>query len=211
MTSLGILSLLLVICSLSFGGEETMVDGSKRVVSPYKAVFRGLPKGTPSKTIVDGPLLGNGDMGVCIAGIDHGQRFWLCKNDFWKLAHDYKIGPSGPRVFGGIDVTFPGLGGGSDTQQHLYDAVTVSKWPGDKRGASVEVRSWVAASENMLVVELTASGKDSEVAVNLWVQEGNGAEVAKSGDGGVRWVTRKFTKDVEITTEVAWGALPNRR
>lgn len=201
--SLGMLSLLLVTCSLSLGGEDTMVDGSKRVVSPYKAVFRGLPKGTPSKTVVDGPLLGNGDMGVCIAGIDNGQRFWLCKNDFWKLARDYNSGPSGPRVFGGIDVKFPGLGGGWSTEQNLYDAVTVSKWSGDKGGASVEVRSWVAAGENMLVVELTASGKDAEVEVNLWVQEGNGSDVAKGGDGGIRWATRKFAANVEIATEAA--------
>ena len=48
-----------------------------------------------------------------------------------------KCGPSGPRVFGGIDVKFPGLGGGSETQQNLYDAVTVSKWAGDiARGKS---------------------------------------------------------------------------
>jgi hypothetical protein len=209
-----VLSLQLASCGLSFG-QEALVEGSKRAVSPYTAAFRGLSKGTPNKTIVDGPLLGNGDMGVCLSDITekgedrrvrqvaNGPRFWLCKNDFWKLAHDFKSGPSGPRVFGGIDVKFPGLGGGSETQQNLYDAVTVSKWAGDKRGAKVEVRSWVAASENMLVVELTASGKDSEVEVNLWVKEGNGSEVAKGGDGGTRWLTRKFAKDVEIITEVA--------
>lgn len=192
-----------------------MVEGSKRVVSPYKAVFRGLSKATPSKTIVDGPLLGNGDMAVCLSEITevgenrrvrqvaNGPRFWLCKNDFWKLAHDYKTGPSGPRVFGGIDVTFPGLEGGSDTEQNLYEAVTVSNWAGGKSGAGVEVRSWVAASENMLVVELKATSKDVEAEVNLWVQEGNGSEVARGGDGATRWVTRKFEKDVEIATEVA--------
>ena len=208
MTSLGTLFLLLVTGPLSFGGEETMIAGSKRVVSPYKAVFRGLPKGTPSKTIVDGPLLGNGDMGVCIAGIDKGQRFWLCKNDFWKLALDYKLGPSGPRPFGGVDMKFPGFAGGSDTEQHLYDAVTVSRYTAHKGGARVEVRSWVAASENMLVVELTASGKDLDVEVNLWVQEGNGSEVAGSTPNGSQWATRKFTEQVEIATEVACAVRP---
>ncbi|MDA0765328.1 MAG: hypothetical protein O3A87_00305 [Verrucomicrobia bacterium] len=210
-----LLVLLLATCAVSFGGEETLVEGSKRVVSPYTADFRGLSKATPSKTIVDGPLLGNGDMAVCLSEITeigenrrvrqvaNGPRFWLCKNDFWKLAHDYKTGPSGPRVFGGIDVTFPGLEGGSDTEQSLYEAVTVSNWAGGKSGAGVEVRSWVAASENMLVVELKATSKDVEAEVNLWVQEGNGSEVAQGGDGATRWVTRKFEKDVEIATEVA--------
>jgi hypothetical protein len=164
--------------------------------------------GTPIKTSVDGPLLGNGDMGVCLSEITergddrkvrqvaNGPRFWLCKNDFWKLAHDFKTGPAGPRVFGGIDVRFPGLAGGSNTEQHLYDAVTVSKWAGDKGGAAVEVRSWVAATENMLVVELTAAGRDTEVEVNLWVQEGGGSEVTAGEDGEIRWATRKPKRPV---------------
>lgn len=213
--SMGMLWLLLASGSLALGGEETMVAVSKRVISPYKAVFRGLSKTMPIKTSVDGPLLGNGDMGVCLSEImvrkeggrahqvANGPRFWLSKNDFWKLARDFNIGPSGPRVFGGIDVKFPNLRGGSETEQSLYDAVTVSRWAGDKSGAGVEVRSWVAASENMLVVELTASGRDVDVEVNLWVQEGNNSEVAKSTGSGPQWATRKFAKDVVIETEVA--------
>lgn len=210
-----LVALLITTCALASGGGETLVTGSKRVVSPCRAVFRGLSMGTPIKTSVDGPLLGNGDMGVCLSEITergddrkvrqvaNGPRFWLCKNDFWKLAHDFKTGPAGPRVFGGIDVRFPDLAGGSNTEQHLYDAVTVSKWAGDKGGAAVEVRSWVAATENMLVVELTAAGRDTEVEVNLWVQEGGGSEVTAGEDGEIRWATRKFAKDVEIETEAA--------
>ena len=201
--SLSLVFLLTICFSPSLVAQDVLEREAKRVISPYKAIFRGLPKNTPNKTIVDGPLMGNGDMAVCIAGIDGGQRFCLAKNDFWKLAHDYKTGPSGPRVFGGIDVKFPGLGGGQETEQSFYDAVTVTKWLGHKQSGTLEVRSWVAASENMLVVEMTASGKDREVEVNLWVQEGNGAEVAKSSSGGPQWVTRKFAKDVEITTEAA--------
>jgi len=170
--SIGMLWLSLASGSLALDGEETMVAASKRVISPSKAVFRGLSRTMPIKTSVDGPLLGNGDMAVCLSEImvrkeggkahqvANGPRFWLSKNDFWRLAHDYNIGPSGPRVFGGIDVKFPNLSDGSETEQNLYDAVTVSRWAGDKSGAGVGVRSWVAASENMLVVELTASGRD---------------------------------------------------
>ncbi|MEI7899490.1 MAG: glycoside hydrolase family 95-like protein [bacterium] len=200
---LSLLALSLVTCPPGARGEETMAEGAKRVVSPYTAVFKGLPKGTPSKTVADGPLLGNGDMGVCIAGIDSGQRFWLCKNDFWKLAHDYKTGPSGPRVFGGLDVTFPGLGGGADTEQKLYDAVTISAWPGAKGGAGVRVRSWVAATENMLVIELEASGGDVDAEVNLWVKEGNGSEIQCATNNGIQWATRTFATNVVIETEAA--------
>lgn len=205
----------LATCALAGGGDESLVEGSKRVVSPFKAEFRGLSMGTPIKTSVDGPLLGNGDMGVCLSEITekgddrkirqtaNGARFWLCKNDFWKMAHDFKTGPSGPRVFGGIDVRFPDVECGSNTTQHLYDAVTVSKWADAKGGGSVEARSWVAASGNMLVVELTALRGEPSVEVDLWVQEGDHSEVSRGGENGIRWVTRKFAKNVEIATEVA--------
>ena len=204
-----LVALFLATASPAFADGESLVDGSKRVVSPHMAVFRGLSMSTPIKTSVDGPLLGNGDMGVCLSEITtkgedkkvrqiaNGPRFWLCKNDFWKLAHDFKTGPSGPRVFGGIDVKFPELQGGSNTEQHFYDAVTVSKW------ADVEVRSWVAASENMLVVELATTGKDVAVDISLWVQEGDNSDVTKGEENGTMWATRKFARNVEIPTEVA--------
>ena len=204
-----LLALFLATAPFAFADGESLVDGSKRVVSPHMAVFRGLSMSTPIKTSVDGPLLGNGDMGVCLSEITtkgedkkvrqtaNGPRFWLCKNDFWKLAHDFKTGPSGPRVFGGIDVKFPELQGGSNTEQHFHDAVTVSKW------ADVEVRSWVTASENMLVLELSSTGKDVAVDISLWVQEGDNSDVTKGEENGTMWATRKFARNVEIPTEVA--------
>ena len=82
------------------------------------APLTGLPPAIRQKvTIVDGPLLGNGDMGVCISAIDKGPRFWLCKNDFWKLSDRALSG--GPRVFGGLDVKLPEYGGGSRVRHFL--------------------------------------------------------------------------------------------
>jgi len=209
-------AVILAVSPLISRGEETLVERSKRIISPYKAVFKGLSMSTPIKTSVDGPLLGNGDMGVCLSevaerGLDDrkmrqvvsGARLWLCKNDFWKLAHDFKTGPSGPRIFGGIDVKFPGLEGGSNTEQNFYDAVTTTTWKRNKDGGRVEMKSWVAASENMLVAELVAFGKEVDVDVNLWVQDGDHSEVTKGEAGAGHWGMRRFSKDVEISTEVA--------
>ncbi len=204
--SLIVACLTFVSCAQSFAGQAETESETKRIVSQYNAVFRYPPKGTPSKTIADGPLLGNGDMGVCISAIDKGQRFWLCKNDFWKLTDRTDSG--GPRVFGGIDVNLPGLEGGWPAEQRLYEAVTVSTYARGKGDGRVEMRSWVAATENMLVVEMTASGEDADVEVNLWVQEGNDADVASGTDSDSPWVTRKFAKDVKIATEAACAMKP---
>ena len=188
-------------CPQSFAGPETMIRQTRRIVSPYKALFRYPPRATPSKTAVDGPLLGNGDMGVCIGAIGDGQRFWLAKNDFWKLTDRTRSG--GPRVLGGLDVTLAGLGGGWPAEQHLYDAVTVSTFKRTKPPAGVVMRSWVAATENVLVVELTASGADATAKVKLWVASGDAAETTTGEGDGAHWITRKFARDVSIATEAA--------
>ncbi|MHC4505243.1 MAG: hypothetical protein ACYTFI_18220, partial [Planctomycetota bacterium] len=190
--------LLLACCAQSFALAGTMVNETKRIVSKYNAFFRYPPKGTPNKTIVDGPLMGNGDLGVCIAATGDAKRFWLCKNDFWKLAHDYKSGPGGPRVFGGVDVKLPGYGGGWPSEQSLYDAVTVASYTMRKSEAGVAMRSWVAATENVLVIELVASERDADVAVTLWVKDGDGSEVESGAGDGTRWVVRKFTEGVSV-------------
>lgn len=183
--------------------DQAMTQAARRVVSQYSAAFASLPNAQPSTTVVTGPLLGNGDMATSLARTPEGLRFWLCKNDFWKLTRDYKAGPSGPRGFGGLDINFPGLGGGWSTRQDLYDAVTVSTCNDEKRGAGVVARSWVAATENMLVIELTATGRDTDVRLNLWAQQGNGSQVTQSDEDPPTWATRKFVQGVEIPTEVA--------
>lgn len=202
--SLSIVFLLAIFFSQSFADQDTLQREAKRVVSPYTAFFQYPPKGTPSKTVVDGPLMGNGDMGVCIAAVPDAKRFWLCKNDFWKLTADHPSGPSGPRVFGGIDIDLPDYGGGWPGEQSLYDAVTVMIYPKPRRPeTNVEMRAWVSATENILVIELTAADDDAQVDVKLWVQEGNGSEVAGGEKDGTRWAARKFAKDVKIPTEAA--------
>src|SRR5262245_23757103 len=43
------------------------------------------PQHVPSGTVVDGPILGNGDLGVAIGGAPEEQRWYFGKNDFWSL------------------------------------------------------------------------------------------------------------------------------
>jgi hypothetical protein len=179
---------------------EAMVDDTRRIVSRYRARFQYPARQAPSKTIVDGPLMGNGDFDVCISAVEDAKRFWLCKNDFWKLTLDHPSGPGGPRVFGGVDVKVPGYGGGWPAEQDLYTAVTTSTYRRARSDARVEMRSWVSATENVLVIELAASGRDAEVEARLWVAEGGGSEVRRGAEGGLQWATRGFKEGVAIPT-----------
>ena len=178
---------------------------SKAIVSKYKAVFTAPPEHIPNDTSVDAPLLGNGDMAVAIGGPPQGQQFWLAKNDFWRLKSQY--GTSGPRVFGNVQVDIPELEGAPyRIEQNLYEAVTTATFTRDD--LTVTMRSWVAATSNLLVIELTASGEPVSVRTALSVAQGNGSETEEGDAGGVWWVTRKFVRDVDIPTEASCALTP---
>jgi len=175
-------------------------DDAQRIVSQYKAIFDAPPQHTPSNTSVDGPLLGNGDMAVTISGAPESQQYWLSKNDFWRLKSKY--GSSGPRVFGNIDINIPALKGADyHIEQEFYNAVTVSTFTKDQ--TVVILRSWVSATQNILVIELTAQGDAIDATVQMNVASGNGSETDSSAQNDTRWVVRKFKQDVDIPVEAA--------
>lgn len=181
------------------GASDVAREGG-RIVSRHKAVFAQPPRRIPSRTQTDAPLLGNGDMGVALGGGPEAVRLWLAKNDFWRLNSRY--GTCGPRVFGGLNVRLPALKGASyRVEQSLRDAVTEAAFT--KGDRTVKMRAWVAATKNVLVVELRAVGRAAAAEIELEVAEGGGAEHAAGAEGGVHWVTRAFTKDVEIPSGAA--------
>ena len=64
---------------------------------------------------------------------------------------------SGPRPFGHLDIKIPRLDGATyQAEQSLADATTTATF---RKGQTVvRMRSWVCATENLLVVELASEG-----------------------------------------------------
>jgi hypothetical protein len=60
------------------------------IVAKHVAIFAKPPQHVPTRGMVDGPLLGNGDVGVVLAGPPDAQQFHLGKNDFWRR-HDASV------------------------------------------------------------------------------------------------------------------------
>ena len=195
----------LAICTLIWSGSAGAHgdDSGHRApgsVKNHEAVWTAPPGRTPADHSVDGPLMGNGDMGVCFGGPPEALRFYLSKNDFWRLKSEY--GSSGPRVFGFLDVTIDALkGAGYRIEQEIFSGVTVASLERDR--LSVRIASWVAATDNMLVVELSALKGKTEVRARLHAPEGNGSKVGNGTDGPVAWAERKFAQGVDIPTEAA--------
>ena len=185
--------------------EKRMQDEAERIVSQYKTVFTARPEGTPSRGAVDGPLLGNGDLGAVISGPPEAQRYWISKNDFWRLKDDYREG--GPRLFGGLDIHIPALAGGTyRIEQQLYPAITVSQFTQGE--STVTMRSFVAATDDFLLVELAVEGKPVEVETKLWAAPGRGSKEENGRKDSLLWVTKAFAEDVKIPTAAACALTP---
>ena len=158
----------------------------------YTAVFTEPPKNCPSDTAVDAPLLGNGYMGVCIGGGPENPTFWLAMNDFWRLKSQY--GESQPRVFGNIALEFPELEGAIyRVEQKLDRAISTCTF--SKDNVTLNMSVWVAATENVLVVEMWTDGMPLQAKMRLNVGEG--------GEIGTNWMIRGFTENVDIPVKAA--------
>ena len=173
---------------------------AERVVSQYKAVFDAPPARVPSRDAVGGPLLGNGDLGAVVSGKPEAQCFWISKNNFWRLKDGHRQG--GPRLFGTLEVFIPALTGATyRVEQQLFPAITEGLFAKD--GAKVTMRSWVAATEQVLFVELSAGGQPVEVALKLTPAKGRGSTEGEGLADALLWATKAFTNDVRIPTAAA--------
>ncbi len=180
--------------------EGRMQAEAERIVSQYKTVFDAPPGGVPSRDSARGPLLGNGDLGAVISGAPEAQRFWLSKNNFWRMKDGHRQG--GPRLFGGLEINIPALAGATyQLEQQLHPAITTSKF--SKDGSTVTMRSLVAATEPFLLVELAVEGKPVEVDTRLWAAPGRGSKEDLGRKDSVLWATKAFSEDVKIPTSAA--------
>ena len=64
------ITLIAVLCGCAGIRTQSRIAETEalRVVSRYQAEFSEPPKGVPTGAVVDGPILGNGDIGVALAG-----------------------------------------------------------------------------------------------------------------------------------------------
>ena len=210
-----------------------------RLIAGHKGTFTAPPIVMPTRKLPDGPLLGNGDVGVAIGGVIERQkyyglgeagganvnvqpvsptrcperhRFYLAKNDFWKTKSVYPN--ASPCPIGGIDISIPALVDGDYFAEQILETAEVVHTlktrhrvedppPFTRAGTTIHFRSWVAATENLLVIELTAEGDPADanpfgptsltgVDVNLWPLTGNEAETASGNLPDGSWATRKF-------------------
>ena len=146
-----------------------MIDVLSKVSAIYGS-FDGFPKNTPSKGVQDGPLVGNGDVGVVIGGKDETVQIYISKNDFWYAAPGTKGG--GIKSFGylnisiaddPVDVTFK-------AKQKILHAEIDGKLLFKTSGLSdrvLDLHTYVLRQKNIVVTEITAVKGDPRLRIDL--------------------------------------------
>ena len=162
------------------------IVGATACARDYTAVFTAPPRMVPTPGMPDGPLLGNGDVGVVVAGPPEAQRFYIGKNDFWtRTPGDAKV-----MTVGSLELNIPALVGATYRQEQDLARAEV-RGTFTRNGVTVRTRSWVDANANRLVTELRCEGIEpipvslrlspGAQAGTLKAETGNGA--AKAGQG----------------------------
>jgi alpha-L-fucosidase 2 len=154
----------------------------------YKTIFTALPANVPTAKTPDAPLTGNGDIGLTVGGEPGKLQFYFGKNDFWRA---YPVYPGGGIALpGGLDLTINELNGASYYAEQLPDKAVIHA--SFKKGdAAITMDSWVAATRNTIVIEITAN-KTCTLQPALWATTGNTAINSEGETGNVIWATRSF-------------------
>jgi hypothetical protein len=165
----------------------------------FKNSWTGPPVHIPNDVSVDAPLMGNGDITMSVGYVPNRLRFYLSKNDFWRLKSQAD-NLSGPRIVAFVDINLNNFTNDNfQAEQNLSDGVTTCSLSKNR----LKIKSWVSATENLIFLELEA-GKDAEdLSIDLTAPYNHQA-ISKTGkDKNISWLTRSFTEDVDIPTEVA--------
>ncbi len=213
-------------------------------VAQHRGVWTAPPVVMPTRKVPDGPLLGNGDLGVAVGGVAERQkyfglgeagganvtvrqaapgsspethRFYLSKNDFWKTKTVYPN--AHPCPIGAIDISIPALFGGEYRAEQILETAEVRHTlktklrvedppPFTRADTVIHFTSWVAATENLLVIELSVEGDPSDnnpfaptsltgIDVKLWPMTGNESETATGNLPDGSWARRRFVSTLE--------------
>lgn len=189
----------LILCNVNVWSQNKLPrnDGS----GAFKNIWTKPPTHIPNDVSVDAPLMGNGDVTMSVGFKGDRLRYYLSKNDFWRL-RSKADGLSGPRVVGFVDIKVKGFNADDfSAEQSLRNGFTSCLLKKDKQ--SLITRSWVSATENLIFIELSAVGKATEVSVRLNAPKHQHANLKSGKVNNVYWLTRSFVDSVDISTEVA--------
>jgi alpha-L-fucosidase 2 len=168
----------------------------------FKNIWNTAPSLIPNNTSVDAPLMGNGNITMSVGYKGNSLRYYLSKNDFWRL-RSQADNLSGPRVAGFLDISVDSFSdAGFYAEQNILDGTTTCRLTAGKQ-LGLEASSWVSATENLIIVELKAIDRDVNLRYTLTAPFNRQAILGYGSSGDIQWLSRAFSDSVDIPSEVS--------
>jgi len=209
----GLLRVVLALSGLSSLAADRAPDP---IVAQHGALFTQPPRHVPTRGMPDGPLLGNGDVGVVLGGPPEAQGFYIGKNDFWTGNRSNVFAHAVNRILtvGRVELGIPQLQGASYRQEQDLARAEV-RGTFKKDGLTVRTRSWVHANENLLLTEVGCEGGPVDLRVGLTsgetprapsrVQAGDALNAGREQYGRGRWYFDGEIADLVVTNILLSG------
>lgn len=178
----------------------------QEVLAKCAGVYEGANNNVATSGMPDGPLLGNGTIGVVGFSDNDRAGFYITTNDFWTGKHlNVK-----PLPIGGVNIIASGSSGTGVTQiQNILDAeISTALTYGN-----IKIKTWVSATSNLFVSEITSESKSPvSVAVETLTNNTN-ATIYPVNNGidqkNIGWTSRQ-TEDVAQADWICRAALATK-
>ena len=173
--------------------DSEVTDAALGIVATHKAVFITPPISTPHQSAVDAPLMGNGDTLVALGGQPEQLRFYISKSDLWIMRSDEQ---SHPVPLARLDLDLPEFQGAPYyVEQDFRTATTSGRF--ETAGKTLTLETCVSATENLLIIRLSAAGGPFQGRATLGPTRESDATVDRAQDD-IQVAARHFEQDVMI-------------
>ena len=125
----------------------------------------GVNVSTNGLNLTDGPVLGNGHVTAAIGGTAAEQTYTITTTDFYNQTL--------PKIIGSVSVVTPGFDSGASYLQQQDPALGEVRSIFSEGSQSLKIRSIVAATANLLVIQLTNTGSSTITGVVVLTQPGS--------------------------------------
>ena len=174
----------------------------QEVLTNCIGIYSGVNNNIATSGMPDGPLLGNGKVGVVGASDNNWARFYITTTNFWTGAHLN----AKPLPIGGVDIIATGGSGtGVKQEQDMLNAEIRTHLD----YGSLNIRTWVSATSDLVINEIWTSGTDAiNISLETWSHITNTAlyPVSNGVSGkSIGWASRETQsgKDVDWVCRAA--------
>lgn len=162
----------------------------------YEGVFSAYPEKTPTTGEPDGPLFGNGDLGVTAGGTGDALTFWLSKNDFWyaSYSHDAEC-HGGVKGLATLKILADSLKDASFSARQKISTADV-EIDLETENAHLHVFAYAPYQQSMVVVRMRAEKGEIPLTVQLFPLEDEAAVSSCKTEGNRITITKDYAGKV---------------